>query len=174
MPEVITGRGYNIADMISLLTLIRTNFVAVTAKLDADGTVTDTDYGSLWNFALPDAAQLQLLGIRDQGVLLDYLKTIRTSWAGLLAKLDLDATDTNYASLYGITAVVDAGSNISDLNQAGVYEGAIVKWLSNFITNFNAVLVKLDADGGVGDTNYNALWAIATRLVDATGCKLKV
>lgn len=176
MAEVITGRGYNIADLISLLTLIRTNFVGVTAKLDADSGVTDTTYGSLWNFALPSAAQLQLLGIRDQGVLLDYLKTIRTAYAGVLAKLDLDGgvADTNYASLNGVAAVIDTGSNASDLNQNGLYEGATVKWLGNFIAKWNATLVKLDADGTVNDTTYNSLWSIATRLVDTTGCTLKV
>lgn len=176
MSEVITGRGYNTADLISLLTLIRTNFVGVTAKLDADSGVSGTDYGSLWNFALPDSAQLQLLGIRDQGVLLNYLKTIRTGLAGVLAKLDLDAgvADTDYASTLGISAVIDSGSNASDLNQNGLYEGATVKWLGNYIAKWNALLTKLDNDGTVNGTNYNSLWAISAALVDTTGCTLKV
>lgn len=165
----LTGRGINQADLISFLNLIRTNFVAVTAKLDADGGVADTDYASLWNFTVP--VGIGSVGIRSQGAVLDYLKTVRTAFNGVLTKLDADATvnDTNYSSLRSITTYIDESANGS-LGQAGVYEGALVKWLSRYLTNFNAVLTKLDADSGVTGTNYNSLWAMAATLIDSTGC----
>lgn len=175
--ETVGGKGMFMGDLISLLQTIRTKFVGVTAKLDLDSGVTGTNFASLWNFAAPDPNQLQVLGMRDQGVLLDYLKTIRASYAGLLAKLDLDGgvADTDYASLNGITAVVDVGSNISDLNQAGLNQGALSKWLSNYLTAWNATLAKLDLDGTVNDTDYNSLWKLApTLLTTSAGDLLKV
>lgn len=165
----ITGQGINQADLLSLLRLIRTNFIGVTTKLDADAGVTDTTYGSLWNFAFPVA--IGTVGILHQGSVMDYLKTVRTAWNGVLTKLDSDGgvADTNYNSLYAIASLID-NLTLGSLLQAGVYEGSLVKWLSTYITNFNAALTKLDGDGTVTDTNYNSLWAISAALVDATGC----
>lgn len=172
---VITGRGFDKADVIALLTLIRTNFLGVTAKLDADSGVSSTNYGSTQNFGLPDVNQLTLFGWRDEGVLLNYLKTIRAGYAGVLAKLDVDAgvADTNYAALNGIADVIDL-VGLSGLSQAGVFEGSLVKWLANYITAWNATLTKLDSDGTVNDTNFNSLWSIPTTKVDTTGCLLNV
>lgn len=165
----ITGRGINQADLISLLRLIRTNFIAVTAKLDADAGVTDTTYGSIWNFAFP--VSIGTVGILHQGAVLDYLKTVRTAWNGVLAKLDLDGgvADTDYNSTKSMASLID-NLTLGSLLQAGVYEGSLVKWLSTFVTNFNSALTKLDADASVTDTNFNSLWAISATLVDATGC----
>lgn len=175
---IVGGKGLYTADVLSLITLIRTNFVAVTAKLDADSGVTGTNFGSLWNFGLPDPNLFTVAGgYRDQGVLLDYMKTIRTAYVGLLAKLDLDGgvADTDYAALETIVSSIDTGTNLADLNQAGVNQGAIAKWFDNFVTKWNALMVKLDADGTVNDTNYNALWALSTNLVGTnTGNLLKV
>lgn len=164
----LTGRGINQADLISLLRLIRTNFIAVTAKLDADGGVTDTTYASLLNFTVPTG--IGAVGIFHQGTILDYLKTVRTGYNSLLTKLDADGgvTDTDYSSI-GIMASLIDNLTLGSLTQAGVYEGALVKWLSTYIGKWNATLTKLDADGGVTDTNYNALWAISAALVDSTG-----
>lgn len=172
MSEIITGRGINQADLISLLNLIRTNFVAVTAKLDLDGGVSDTDFASLENFTVP--VGIGAVGIFSQGAVLDYLKTVRTKFNATLTKLDADGTvnNTNYNSLHAMAAVID-DLTTGSLLQAGVYEGALVKWLSNYITSWNAALTKLDADSGVSGTNFNSLWAISAALVDSTGCVTK-
>jgi len=162
----ITGRGINQADLISLLRLIRTNFVGVTAKLDADGTVTDTDYGSLENFTVP--AGIGTVGIFSQGAVLDYLKTVRTKFNAMMVKLDADCTQTDFDATYSIASLID-NLELGSLTQAGVYEGALVKWLNTYVTNWNLMLTHLDGDGSVADTNYNSTWAISAALVDSTG-----
>lgn len=165
----ITGRGINQADLISLLNLIRTNFVAVTAKLDLDGGVADTNYAALENFSVP--VGIGSVGIFSQGAILDYFKTIRTKFNALLVKLDADGTvnSTDYNATYSIAQLVDSLA-LGSLTQAGVYEGALVKWLDNFVTKWNLALTHLDSDSGVSGTNYNSLWKISAALVDATGC----
>ena len=93
--------------------------IGITAKLDADAGVTDTDYGSLWN---PTAATITALV---------------TSLTGILAKLDADAgvTDTNYATLWtpsatiaslkasiaGMNAKLDADGGVTDVNYASTW-----------------------------------------------------
>jgi hypothetical protein len=169
MSEVIRGTGINQADLISLLTLIRTNFLGVTAKLDLDAGVADTNYAALENFSA--ASGIDATGIFHQGSVLDYLKTVRTSFNALLTKLDADGTvnDTDYNSGKAMTDLIDNLANGS-LTQAGKYEGALVKWLDTYIGKWNATLTKLDSDSGVSGTNFNSLWSISTTLVDATGC----
>ena len=166
----ITGRGINQADLLSLLTLIRTNFVAFTAALDADDGVSDTNYAATLDFTVPTT--ISSPGIRDQGSVLNYLKTVRTKYMALLAKMDLDGTltDTNYAATNPMADVID-NLALGSLTQAGVYEGALTKWLSDYITAWNATLAKLDAD--LGDTTLATSLGIATTLVDATGCVTK-
>jgi len=41
--------GMGMGQIVAWLNKAITNLAGVTAKLDADGTVTDTNYGSLWN-----------------------------------------------------------------------------------------------------------------------------
>lgn len=172
MAEVIRGTGINQADLISLLTLIRTNFLGLTAKLDLDGGVADTDYASANNFAA--AAGIDTTGIFHQGSVLDYLKTVRTKYNAVLTKLDADGTvnSTDYNSAGAMTDLIDNLANGS-LTQAGKYEGSLVKWLDTYIGKWNATLTKLDGDSGVSGTNFNSLWAISAALVDATGCVSK-
>lgn len=172
MSEVITGRGINQADLISLLTLIRTNFLGVTAKLDLDGGVADTNYAALENFSA--ASGVDATGIFHQGVVLDYLKTVRTSYNALLVKLDADGqvNSTDYSSTGIMSALID-NLDLGSLTQNGQYEGALVKWFDTYIGKWNATLTKLDGDSGVSGTNFNSLWAISAALVDATGCVSK-
>lgn len=172
---VITGRGINQADLVSLLVLMRTNFLGLTAKLDADGGVADTNYGSLWNPAFPSTdISVNGNGICHQGVVLNYLKLLRTNFNAVLTKLDADGTvnDTDYNSGNAMTILID-NLDLGSLTQAGVYEGALVKWLATYIGKWNAVLTKLDSDSGVSGTDYNSLWAISAALVDSTGCMNK-
>lgn len=169
MSEVIRGTGINQADLISLLTLIRTNFAGVTAKLDLDSGVADTNYASLENFSAADG--VNATGIRHQGVVLDYLKSVRTSFNALLTKLDADGqvNSTDYNATYAVASLID-NLALGSLLQNGVYDGSLVKWLSTYITNWNLALAHLDVDSGVTGTNFASLWAISAGLVDATGC----
>lgn len=97
-------------EIVDYLQLYITQFAVLTAKLDADGTVTDTDYAALWNISDVVNGQasdgIQKPGIY-QGSLIRLLNTIVTNWNGLLAKIDLDATGTDYVALWGITDDID-------------------------------------------------------------------
>lgn len=163
----ITGRGINQEDLLSLLLLIRTNFVGVTAKLAAEGID-----GVSYNFTYP--ANLANPGIFHQGAVINYLQTVTTQFNGFLEFLDNDGgiADEDYVSLWGMTDYLDNLASGS-LTQAGMYDGALVKLIGLYVTNFNGTLTKLDADASVTGTNYNSLWAIPARLVDTTGCQHK-
>jgi hypothetical protein len=62
---------------------------------------------------------------------------------------------TDYASLWNLTALATRG-----INAHGMHQRDLIATLAQIETNFNAILTKLDADGGVTDTNYNATYAV--------------
>lgn len=96
----------------------------ITAKLDADAGITDTDHASLWNPASADLA------------------VMRASFVGITAKLDAGAgvTDTNYAALWnpanpatatqlraaiaGLNAKLDADAGVTDTDYAATWDVA--------------------------------------------------
>ena len=138
--DPIKSNGVFQGAVVTLLGTIRTKFVALTAKLDGDGGVTDTDYAATWDFAALDANQVSQGGV-NQPALYTRLALISTNWIGLLAKLDDDGgvTDTNYEAL----GTVSLGATVKG---TGISQGDIVSFLDSFITKFNATLTKLDAD----------------------------
>jgi hypothetical protein len=69
----------------------------------------------------------------------------------------MPVTDTNYASLWNVTALASQGFGLED---KGMHQKDEVAELTEFETNLNAVLTKLDNDGGVSDVNYNTLYAV--------------
>jgi hypothetical protein len=124
VPRVI--RVYNDTDRISDEWLdgmdenaLMVAIAGITAKLDSDGGVTDTDHAALWN---PTTATIDAL---------------KVSLVGLLAKLDAGAgvTDTNYAALWtpvatiaglivsinGLTAKLDADGGVTDTDYAAIW-----------------------------------------------------
>lgn len=99
-----------------------------------------------------------------QGDLVDLLSSIKTKFNAILTKLDGDSqvTDTDFNS----TLAVTLPSGIDTTETKGIRDqGLVVTFLNNVITNFNLLLAKLDADGGVSGTNYASLWAL-TDVVD--------
>lgn len=52
------------------------------------------------------------------------------------------------------------------IDKNGMNQEDLVTLLNTIITNFNAVLTKLDSDAGVTDTNYSSTYAI-TDTVDS-------
>jgi hypothetical protein len=66
-------------------------------------------------------------------------------------------SDTNYASLWNVTALASQGHGLS---ARGMWQKDLVAELTEFETNLNAVLTKLDADAGVTDTDYNSTYAV--------------
>jgi hypothetical protein len=123
------------------LNAIYVNILGITAKLDADAGVIDTNYGALWN----PIAVVTGTGGPTSAVPYDVapqsassLIQMRASITGILAKLDLDTgvTDTNYTALWN-PAVATATAIIASI--AGL-------------------TAKLDADVLVADINYFTLW----------------
>ncbi|MBI4396132.1 MAG: hypothetical protein HY548_03485 [Elusimicrobia bacterium] len=104
----ITSQG----SVLSFLNNWVTNFNALNAKLDADGTVNSTNYASANNITdvieSATAGNLKNIGI-FQGNLVNLLQTIVTKFNATNAKLDLDSgvSGTNYASLWNITDTID-------------------------------------------------------------------
>jgi hypothetical protein len=66
-------------------------------------------------------------------------------------------TDTDYAATYNLTALASQGYGLSAL---GMYQADLVAELTELETNWNGIMTKLDADGGVNLTTYNATYAI--------------
>ena len=105
---------------------IMVNLRGINAKLDADGTVTDTNYAALWNPASAD------------------LVVMRTSLIGMLAKLDADSavSGTNFAALWtpatatvaamkaainGLNAKLDADGGVNDTDYAATWNVSLAQ-----------------------------------------------
>ena len=72
----------------------------------------------------------------------------------------MPVTDTDFNSTLAIT---DNVNNIAadPITNTGVYQGDVVTLLTTIRTQINALNAKLDADGGVTDTNYAETWNLA-------------
>lgn len=136
--------------------------------------VADTDYNS--TLAITDnvnniaADPIKNNGV-FQGAVVTLLGTIKTKFNALLTKLDADGgvTDTNYSSLWALAAL-----DANQISQGGLNQPALYTRLALIVTNFNAVLTKLDNDGGVAGTNYNSLGAVSLNAtVKGTGISQK-
>lgn len=93
-----------------------------------------------------------------QGAVVTLLGTIRTQINALNAKLDGDGgvTDTNYAATWDLAAL-----DANQISQGGLNQPALYTRLALIETNWDGILAKLDDDGGVTDTNYEALGAVS-------------
>lgn len=138
--QTIDPVGVNQGDVYDLLSSIVTNFNALNAKLDADGGVTDTNYAATWNLTALAVNNVYANGFK-QDALVAAFDEIETNFEGVTAKLDADAgvADTDYASTLDF-------DNDGDLTAGGLDQDAIVVTLQTIITQFNALLTKLDAD----------------------------
>lgn len=159
----INATGLNQPDLVDLLVLFRGNFNGILAKLDADTGVTDTDYASLNSVSIPAGIETKNpKAIHDQGATLSFLNSVLTNYNAVLSKLDADAgvTDTDYNSSLAITDTIDNPS-AGHLRPSGMFQGSLINLLDVILTRINSLNAKLDADGGVADTNYAALFNIA-------------
>jgi hypothetical protein len=159
----IEGAGIHQGDLVTLLTLMATKFNTLLTQLDAD-TLGDSNYSSTLAITFP-STRIQQNGIRCDGDVLDYLITWRTAFNSLLTKLDADGTvtDTNYSSLWAISTTAYPTSG---LQYNGEYQSALVRALNTAVTNYNSVLTKLDADGGVPLTTYVANCAVPDTVIE--------
>lgn len=165
----IFAQGIKQGDLVDLLVSIKTKWNAILTKLDADGTVSDTDYNSTRALTMPDGIQTgHPKAIRDQGQVVTFLNNFIVAFNAVLTKLDADGgvSGTNFNALLAITDIV--GAEIDPIKNAGLYDGAVVKLLDTIIAGIAALNAKLDLDGGVADTNYASLQNV-TDNVDSTG-----
>lgn len=108
---------YSQGDIVTFLNNVIAGIAGVNAKLDADGTVNDTNFAALWD--ITDVVggandMIQDAGI-NQSALVNLLNDIIATIAGINAKLDADdgVTDTDYASLWDITDNVDEAGTVA-------------------------------------------------------------
>ena len=111
--------------------------------------------------ALKDYGRIRRRGFY-QNDLIYQCELLISEFNELLIKLDADSgvSGTNYSSLYAITE--DLGTAYNDDSQGqGYWQGRLVTRLKSLHENFEDTLTKLDADGGVTDTDYASLWGMA-------------
>lgn len=144
---------------------LQTGIRALTAKLDADAGVTDTNYGALWNPAASD------------------LTTLRNSIRGIAAKLDLDAgvTDTNYIALWnpltvteavlrasfnGILAKLDLDAGVTDTN----YSSTLILTANVALHMVAAGTVTNDVTNGIQVVDNTFILTATTMVASKTFC----
>lgn len=143
LTDRITDEWHEEMDLNNLFTTI----IGITAKLDADAGVVDTNYTALWT---PAAVVAGAGGPTANppydvaGAAANDLNVMRIALTGILKKLDQDTgvADTNYAALWTPATATAAALRAS-------------------IIGMN---LKLDNDAQVIDTNYTALWTPSNAL----------
>ncbi len=104
----------------------------------------------------------------NQGDLYDLLDGMITKFNATLAYLDADATyvaDTDYASTLAIDTMTARRCTGCGLGQTDV-----VDIMDDYITKFNLLLAKLDADATVTDVNYASTLVLTDNVnTDYTG-----
>lgn len=158
MPAItIRSNGLNQYDLVDLIVSIKTKFNALLAKLDADATVNDTTYASLWALTIP--AGIQTTGAKAilcQKDISDFMQDFVTKFAGVTAKLDADSgvSGTNFGSLWNPVDYI--GAERDAIRGRALHQGPLVNQLDYYIARLAGLNAKLDLDGGVADTNYAA------------------
>lgn len=164
----LLANGINQSDLVDLINSIKTKWNAVLLKLDNDATLDVDTYVSANALSIPSGIQIAgVKAIRDQGAIVTFLNNAITQFNAVLVKLDADdlgGMDNNYVSTLGLTDVV-GNSKVDGITNAGIYQGSVIKVLNDWITNYNLLLVKLDADPlTAGD--YVATNAITDTIVE--------
>lgn len=168
--STIYGNGINQEDLVALMVDVDTKWAALLAKLDADSQLTADDYVSTLDITWPSGIQTSNpYAIRDWGQVWTWFLALVTNYNDLLAKLDTDALaglDNNYASSLAISAA-ETGYASLGVQANAWYQGSLVYFTDLFITKFNLLLAKLDADP-LDASNYVSACAV-TDTVDEAG-----
>lgn len=194
----IRPNGLSQKDLVDLLYMLTYSLDGLCQKLDADGGVADTNYTALCYTALMTIHVenstgsrtgntgdyiITPVGISDEALLewlYDYVNAIET----LTEKLDADGTvnDTDYEANCFIALITKIVENQTG-NQVGngtafyfkpggeVDQKHLVDLLYMFVNAWETLCEQLDADSGVTDTNYEALWFTATVTLKVEDCQ---
>lgn len=185
----IKPNGMNQKDLVDLLYMYLNSIETLTEQLDADGGVTDTDYEANCYTAMFDILVEDSIGsrigatgryiVRPTGIsdaaLLELLYEIFNALETLTEQLDLDAgiTATNYEALC-YTAIIlknvtnQVGNTLGNGTSYYFRPGGImnqdhlIDLLYQLIDAWETLCEKLDADGDVTDTDYEANCFTAT------------
>ena len=200
-PMVAPSHADNLRDFIGeqLIDLQKYNtaLAGITAQLDADAGVTDTDYAATWDvtLTLDEADQVEArnpvaplliagVSVLQADTILTDLTAVKAAIAGINAKLDADAgvTDTDYASTWDMSALTVTALDESDVEARNsvapmltvasfaairAHSALVVADLAAVRAAIVGITAKLDADGGVTDTDYAANNDPAAALVAA-------
>jgi hypothetical protein len=181
--------GLSQKDYVDLLYMIVSSIKGIAAKLDADSAVSGTDfeanaYTAIFNIIINDSKGnrtgitgnhiISPTGISDPA-LIELFYQIFDSIETLTEQLDADGgvADTNYEALvytanYLWNVTRQNGNTIG--NGVAFYfnpssgmqnQKELVNLLYAIVDSIETLTEKLDADGTVNDTNYEALWFTA-------------
>lgn len=193
----IRPNGINQGDLVNLLYSYLASFYGVCVKLDADTGVTDTNYTALCYTALFTTVTVRnkngseiglnrVYEISPNGVsdapLIELMYQISNAMEVLTTKLDAEGlTDSDYESLcytakFLHRVINKTGSSTglatsTTFRAGGISQRELVNWLYNMVDAWETLLEKLDADGTVNGTNYEALWFTATIITNVMDCQ---
>lgn len=187
----IKPTGLNQKDLVDLLYQIVSSIKGLCEKLDADGgvpltTYTANCYTAIFDIIIEDSKGnrtgltgnhiITVNGVTD-AALLELLYQILNSLETLTEQLDTDTlTDSDYEALCYIAIILhmvtnQTGNTLGNGNTFWFRPGGVtpqrelVELLYQIVDAWETLTEKLDADGTVTDTNYEALWFIATVLL---------
>lgn len=173
MPEsTLSGNGIYQGAFVDFLNSIVTKWNLLMTKLDADTALTDNDYVSANSLSMPEGIQTDgMKAIRDEGQVHTLLDDMVTEFNAVTAKLDADTLvglDNDYASTLDLTDFIGERGD-DGVQRIGEQQGSVVYNLHAWLTNYNLLLAKLDADP-LDESDYASTLAI-TDTVDETDCK---
>ena len=157
--EHINERGYYSKGIFDILNTIVTNFNAMLSKVDTD--TGDTDFNG--SYAVTDPSIGTTFGkdiqpnALPQGKVNELLYNLRTNLNDALdafaADDGIDGTTIYTAKKFAATANLVEASN-ARIKYLGEHQDAISSLLDAFIEQFNGVLLALDQDATLDDTDY--------------------
>jgi hypothetical protein len=165
--QKFTGSGIAQQSTYDMLYNIKESINGICTHLDADATITDTNYNSTLAISLPTHG-FSASGMSQQDIY-DALVSITTNFNLLLAKIDLDdASVTNYAAVCAVTnRMSPTGYLIHQMKPNGISQGDLVWYLDLIRTNIALCTAKLDGSAGVASTDYAATYNV-TDVIDST------
>lgn len=167
--ERLLKRGFWQHGLVKLLGTLVTNLNATLLKLDADGTVADTNYSasaitspSIGTITTQANKEIKPNGMTDYDAVSVCLQ-LRTNLNTVLDKLAADAGvngTTAYTALKFASTDFPIETGNAKVKLQGYDQDALVEFLDAYLAKFNALLLVLDADSGVSDTDYASLWFV--------------
>lgn len=191
----IKPNGLNQKDLVDLFYMIVSSIKGICAKLDDDATVDLTTYEAncytaMFDMIIQDSKKrrtgpgggmfISPYGITDKAII-ELLYDIFNSFETLCEQLDGDTgvADTNYEALCytalflyrvqsGAGPILGNGTTYKIGPTGAPSQKELVNCLYQIVDAIETLTEKLDADGTVTDTDYEALWYTANITLKVT------